>query len=218
METGEILVECNDEITEEHIVDASRQRRQEFETLYIDNVIVGSFLRDTLLVDKIESTEEAVIEIYRRLRPGDPPTYDSALKHFENLFFNAERYDLSPVGRLKVNHKLGLDETSSRPRSPVKTSSRVQYLIDLKNNKGEVDDIDHLGNRRVRAVGELLENQYRIGLVRMEKAIKERMSLRKSSPDAPRPDQRQARRLSSRSSSARPSSPSSWTRPTHSRR
>ena len=148
----------------------------EFEVLYIDNVIVGSFLRDTLLVDKIESTEEAVMEIYRRLCPGDAPTYDAALKHFENLFFK-ERYDLSRVGRLKINHKLGIDEPleqTTLTREDIRLV--VQYLIDLKNNKGEVDDIDHLGNRRVRAVGELLENQYRVGLVRMEKAIKERMS------------------------------------------
>ena len=120
---------------------------------------------DTLLVDKIESTEEAVMEIYRRLRPGDAPTYDAALKHFENLFFNAERYDLSRVGRLKINHKLGIDELleqTTLTREDIRLV--VQYLIDLKNNKGEVDDIDHLENRRVRAVGELLENQYRVGL------------------------------------------------------
>jgi DNA-directed RNA polymerase subunit beta len=177
-DTGEILVECNEEITEDHLTVLRDNEIFEIETLYIDDIIVGSFLRDTLLLDKISSTEEAVIEIYRRLRPGDPPTYDAALKHFENLFFNAERYDLSKVGRLKVNHKLGLelplDQTTLTREDILRV---VQYLIDLKNNKGEVDDIDHLGNRRVRAVGELLENQYRIGLVRMEKAIKERMSL-----------------------------------------
>ncbi|RME25039.1 MAG: DNA-directed RNA polymerase subunit beta [Deltaproteobacteria bacterium] len=178
METGEILVECNEEITEENLELLLERGVTEFEALYIDNVIVGSFLRDTLLVDKIHTTEEAVIEIYRRLRPGEPPTYDAALNHFENLFFNAERYDLSKVGRLKLNHKLGLDlplEQTTLTREDIRRV--VQYLIDLKNNKGQVDDIDHLGNRRVRAVGELLENQYRIGLVRMEKAIKERMSL-----------------------------------------
>ncbi|MCB9777331.1 MAG: DNA-directed RNA polymerase subunit beta [Alphaproteobacteria bacterium] len=177
-ETGEILVECNEEIDEEKLQLLLEKGIHELETLYIDNVIVGSFLRDTLLVDKISTTEEAVIEIYRRLRPGEPPTYDAALNHFENLFFNAERYDLSKVGRLKLNHKLGLDlplEQTTLTREDIRRV--VQYLIDLKNNKGQVDDIDHLGNRRVRAVGELLENQYRIGLVRMEKAIKERMSL-----------------------------------------
>ncbi len=178
MQTGEIVVECNEELTEEKLEEVLDKGISEFETLYIDNIIVGSFLRDTLLVDKIDSTEEAVMEIYRRLRPGDPPTYDAALKHFENLFFNAERYDLSKVGRLKINHKLGIDEPleqTTLTREDIRLV--VQYLIDLKNNKGTIDDIDHLGNRRVRAVGELLENQYRVGLVRMEKAIKERMSL-----------------------------------------
>jgi len=178
MDTGEVVVECNSEINED-VIDLLLDRGiTDVETLYIDNVIVGSFLRDTLLVDKIATMEDAVVEIYRRLRPGDPPTYEAALTHFENLFFNAERYDLSKVGRLKVNHKLGLnfdlDQTTLTREDILRV---VQYLIDLKNNKGEVDDIDHLGNRRVRAVGELLETQYRIGLVRMEKAIKERMSL-----------------------------------------
>ena len=178
METGEVVVECNSEINEDVIELLLDRGITDVETLYIDNVVVGSFLRDTLLVDKIATMEDAVVEIYRRLRPGDPPTYEAALTHFENLFFNAERYDLSKVGRLKVNHKLGLnvdlDQTTLTREDILRV---VQYLIDLKNNRGEVDDIDHLGNRRVRAVGELLETQYRIGLVRMEKAIKERMSL-----------------------------------------
>jgi DNA-directed RNA polymerase subunit beta len=178
METGEVVVECNSEITEDVIELLLDRGISEVETLYIDNVIVGSFLRDTLLVDKVATMEDAVVEIYRRLRPGDPPTYEAALTHFENLFFNAERYDLSKVGRLKVNHKLGLDVDLDQTTLTREDILRVvQYLIDLKNNRGEVDDIDHLGNRRVRAVGELLETQYRIGLVRMEKAIKERMSL-----------------------------------------
>ena len=177
-ETGEVVIECNQELSLEVLTEAIDHGITEFETLYIDNVIVGSFLRDTLLVDKINTTEEAVSEIYRRLRPGDPPTYEAAQKHFENLFFNPDRYDLSKVGRLKINHKLGLDlplDQTTLTREDIRRV--VQYLCDLKNNKGNIDDIDHLGNRRVRAVGELLENQYRIGLVRMEKAIKERMSL-----------------------------------------
>lgn len=178
METGEVIVECNQELTEDLITECLDRGITEFETLYIDNVIVGSFLRDTLEVDKVETTVEAIAEIYRRLRPGDPPTAEAANKHFENLFFNPDRYDLSTVGRLKINHKLTLalplDQTTLT-REDIRRV--VQYLCDLKNNKGMVDDIDHLGNRRVRAVGELLENQYRIGLVRMEKAIKERMSL-----------------------------------------
>ncbi|MCK6530978.1 DNA-directed RNA polymerase subunit beta [Myxococcota bacterium] len=176
--TGEIIVECNEEITKASL-DAIRERGIEtFHILFIDNVNVGSFLRDTLLVDKTPSTEEAIIEIYRRLRPGDPPTYETALAFFENLFFNPERYDLSRVGRLKMNHKLGLDvplDQTTLTREDIMRT--VHYLIELRNGRGTTDDIDHLGNRRVRAVGELLENQFRIGLVRMEKAIKERMSL-----------------------------------------
>ena len=178
LDTGESWSSATRRSTRRSIALLLEKGITEFDALYIDNVIVGSFLRDTLMVDKINTTEEAVIEIYRRLRPGEPPTYDAALTHFENLFFNAERYDLSKVGRLKLNHKLGLDlplEQTTLTREDIRRV--VQYLIDLKNNKGMVDDIDHLGNRRVRAVGELLENQYRIGLVRMEKAIKERMSL-----------------------------------------
>ena len=178
METGRILVECNEELTAEGLAALEAKGVSEFNVLFIDNLLVGSFLRDTLAVDKIESTEEAIVEIYRRLRSSDPPTWETALQHFENLFFNAERYDLSRVGRHKLNHKLGLtvplDQTTLTREDILEV---VKYLIDLKNNKGAVDDIDHLGNRRVRAVGELLENQYRVGLDRMGKAIKERMSL-----------------------------------------
>ena len=178
MNSGRILVECNQAMADEDLVKVLAHGIEEFEVLFIDNLLVGSFLRDTLLVDKIGSTEEAVVEIYRRLRSSDPPTYETALQHFENLFFNAERYDLSRVGRHKLNHKLSLevplDQTTLTREDILQV---VKYLIDLKNNKGVVDDIDHLGNRRVRAVGELLENQYRVGLDRMGKAIKERMSL-----------------------------------------
>src|ERR671926_322032 len=148
--TGEVLLECNEEVTEDKVEQLRERGIDQFQVLFIDNLNVGPFLRDTLMADKIASPEEAIMEIYRRLRPGDPPTLETATNLFVNLFFNPERYDLSKVGR---------------------------YLIDLKNGKGSIDDIDHLGNRRVRAVGELLENQYRIGLVRMERAIKERMSL-----------------------------------------
>ena len=178
MESGRIIVECNEEFTQEHLDEMERLGINEAEILYIDGKFVGAFLRETLAVDKIATTEEAVIEIYRRLRPGDPPNYEAADQHFKNLFFNAERYDLSRVGRKKLNHKLHLqfpEEQVTLTREDLRKV--VQYLINLKNNNGEVDDIDHLGNRRVRAVGELLENQYRVGLVRMEKAIKERMSL-----------------------------------------
>jgi DNA-directed RNA polymerase subunit beta len=178
MNTGEVIVETNEPVTEEVLSEIRERGIESFSILFIDNVNVGSFLRDTLMVDKIETTEAAIIEIYRRLRPGDPPTYETALAFFENLFFNAERYDLSPVGRRKMNHKLKLDvplEQRTLTRDDIMRT--VKYLIELRNGNGQVDDIDHLGNRRVRPVGELLENQFRIGLVRMEKAIKERMSL-----------------------------------------
>ncbi|QWV92605.1 DNA-directed RNA polymerase subunit beta [Geomonas oryzisoli] len=176
--TGEIVVECNEEITQAKLEEMTQKGITSFQVLFIDNLHVTSSFRDTILIDKIGSTDEALIEIYRRLRPGDPPTLKSALVLFENLFFNAERYDLSAVGRLKLNYKLGVDvplDCMTLTREDI--LEVVRYLIELKNGKGNIDDIDHLGNRRVRAVGELLENQYRIGLVRMERAIKERMSL-----------------------------------------
>ncbi|HUU02780.1 MAG TPA: DNA-directed RNA polymerase subunit beta [Myxococcota bacterium] len=177
-ETGEILMECNEELTEEKIDLLRKQGIGELEVLYIDGLNVGPWLRDTLQDDKLSSPEEALLEIYSRLRPGDPPTVESAEKVFYNLFFNPERYDLSRVGRLKLNYKFGLDQ----PLDNVILTKQdiletVRYLLNLRDGRGNVDDIDHLGNRRVRSVGELLENQYRIGLVRMERAIKERMSL-----------------------------------------
>jgi len=176
--TGELLLECNQEITADKLARIRASEIREIKVLFIDNLYVGSYLRETLLQDRIDSPENAIIEIYRRLRPGDPPTVRSATALFESLFYNAERYDLSPVGRLKINYKLGLatplDHTTLTQEDILQV---VRYLIDLRNGKGTIDDIDHLGNRRVRAVGELLENQYRVGLVRMERAIKERMSL-----------------------------------------
>jgi DNA-directed RNA polymerase subunit beta len=178
MNTGEVIAECNQEIDEEVLQEFRDRGIAEVTTLFIDRVNVGSFLRDTLLIDKVDNSEDSIIEIYRRLRPGDPPTYETALAFFENLFFNSERYDLGRVGRLKMNHKLELDvplEQTTLTREDIMRT--VRYLIELRNGRGATDDIDHLGNRRVRAVGELLENQFRIGLVRMEKAIKERMSL-----------------------------------------
>jgi DNA-directed RNA polymerase subunit beta len=284
-ETGEVLAESNDEVTEKLLNEMKEKKVEGFEILFIDNINVSSSLRDTLVVDKIgltpeekeklpvlepgkslreKESEKALIDIYKRLRPGDPPTIETAIGLFYNLFFNAERYDLSKVGRMKLNHKIGLkgnpprvlvfterwkkealaagatyaggrelvdrilegwldfDETIATPEMaeeiqrvvkilhPIglmpslkdgtltddvpgkvrkiledeKTTLRrkdilevVKYLIKLKDGQGAVDDIDHLGNRRVRTVGELLENQYHIGLVRIERAIKERMSL-----------------------------------------
>jgi len=176
--TGEVVLQCNEELTEAKLDELREHGITEVKILFIDNLNVGSYLRDTLIADKLQTTDEAIMEIYRRLRPGDPPTLETAQNLFKNLFFNLERYDLSKVGRLKLNYKFKLDEaldnTVLTKRDILET---VRYLIDLKNGKGQIDDIDHLGNRRVRAVGELMENQYRIGLVRMERAIKERMSM-----------------------------------------
>ena len=176
--TGEVVVECNQEITAATLLDLRKRGITDLSVLFIDHLYVGPYLRETLLQDKINSPDEAMVEIYRRLRPGDPPTIRSSQALFESLFFNPERYDLSVVGRIKMNYKLGvsspLEHTTLTKEDILEV---VRYLIDLRNGKGAIDDIDHLGNRRVRAVGELLENQYRVGLVRMERAIKERMSL-----------------------------------------
>ncbi|HEY8946685.1 MAG TPA: DNA-directed RNA polymerase subunit beta, partial [Polyangiaceae bacterium] len=183
-ETGEVLLECNEEVTEITINRLRDAGIAEFKVLFIDGLNVGSYLRDTLIADKVKTTEDAIMEIYRRLRPGDPPTLETAKQLFQNLFFNPERYDLSVVGRLKLNYKFYRDKPDEqKPALEQKTLSftdileTVRHLIELKNGRGSVDDIDHLGNRRVRAVGELMENQYRIGLVRMARAIKERMSV-----------------------------------------
>ena len=183
-ETGEILLECNEEVTEVTLDRLRQADVQEFKILFIDGLNVGPYLRDTLIADKVKTTEDAIMEIYRRLRPGDPPTLETAKQLFQNLFFNPERYDLSTVGRLKLNYKFYRDMPDEQKPSLEATVlsaqdilETVRHLIELKNGRGSVDDIDHLGNRRVRAVGELMENQYRIGLVRMARAIKERMSV-----------------------------------------
>jgi len=176
--TGEVILECNEEVSQEKVDELLKRGIKEFKVLFIDNLNVGPYLRETLMLDKIDTPEQAIMEIYRRLRPGDPPTPETAINLFTNLFFNPERYDLSKVGRLKLNFKFGLEEPlDGQILTKRDILEVIRYLIDLKNGRGTIDDIDHLGNRRVRAVGELLENQYRIGLVRMERAIKERMSL-----------------------------------------
>jgi DNA-directed RNA polymerase subunit beta len=183
-ETGEVVIEVNEEVTEGKLDKLREAGIDQFKILFIDGLNVGSYLRDTLLAEKVKTTEDAIMEIYRRLRPGDPPTLETAKTLFHNLFFNPERYDLSKVGRLKLNYKFYRDlPEDQRPSldtavlTPQDILETVRHLIELKNGRGSVDDIDHLGNRRVRAVGELMENQYRIGLVRMERAIKERMSM-----------------------------------------
>ena len=176
--TGEVLMERNQELTEAILEKIAAAAITDFQLLYIDNIQVLPVIRDTLAMEKVGSPEEGMVEIYRRLRPGETPTVDTARTLFDNLFFNNKRYDLSPVGRLKLNKKLGLDvPLDKRTLTAQDIVETVRYLIGLKTGKGEIDDIDHLGNRRVRSVGELLENQLRIGLVRMERTIKERMNL-----------------------------------------
>jgi DNA-directed RNA polymerase subunit beta len=176
--TGEVVAKCNEDLTPEKIGQLKQRGINEFEVLSIDNVTIDASIRNTLLIDKINTPGEALVEIYRRLRPNDPPTQDSARQFFQRLFFSPEYYDLSKVGRLKLNYKLKLNiPLDVRILQKEDILETVRYLVALKNGQGEVDDIDHLGNRRVRAVGELIENHFRIGLVRMERAIKERMSL-----------------------------------------
>jgi DNA-directed RNA polymerase subunit beta len=177
-ETGEVILECNEKLTKEKIKKLRENKINSIKVLFIDILNVGPYLRDTLAADKTSSPEEALLEIYRRLRPGDPSSIDVARNLFHSLFFDPARYDLSQVGRLKLNYKFKLNEpldnTVLTPKDILET---VRHLIELKNGRGSVDDIDHLGNRRVRTVGEILENQYRIGLTRMERAVKERMNM-----------------------------------------
>ncbi|RME16369.1 MAG: DNA-directed RNA polymerase subunit beta, partial [Bdellovibrio sp.] len=180
-ETGEIIADVNQELTVDIIDRCLSLGITDFYVIFFDGLSVGPSLRNTLLIDNVATEEEALIEIYKRLRPGEPPTEEAARNFFHRLFFDPETYDLSEVGRLKINHRFNIsfEECPVDHRTLTKKDilEVVRTLIDLKNGHGEVDDIDHLGNRRVRSVGELLENQYRIGLVRMERAIKERMSL-----------------------------------------
>ena len=175
-ETGEVIASANEALTEDKIFDLMKAGYSTVEVLYIDGVNYSDQIRNTLLLDKTNSYEDALIKIFERLRPGEPPTVEAAQTLFDSLFFDASRYDLSKVGRMKINYKFGLDipveNTTLTKEDIIRTA---KYLVDLNNGKGRVDDIDHLGNRRVRAVGELLENQFRVGLVRMERAIKERM-------------------------------------------
>ncbi|NOR10966.1 MAG: DNA-directed RNA polymerase subunit beta [Desulfovibrionaceae bacterium] len=176
--TGEVLVPGNGELTEETIEALIEAGGVSLEILHIDGVKVTDSFRKTLALDKATTSEEALLELYRRLRPSSPPTLEVAQNFFKNLFFNPETYDLSEVGRFKINAKLGLDPgIETRTLTPEDIMGAVKYLLRLKDAQGPVDDIDHLGNRRVRTIGELVENQYRMGLVRMERAIRERMSL-----------------------------------------
>ncbi len=180
-ETGFIYLEAGQEITEEKLEELKEAGIESVVTLDIDIVNVGPWLRNTLMVDKVTSDEDpriaALIEIYRVMRPGEPPTPETAEALFQGLFFDNDKYDLSAVGRIKLNSHLNLDiDDTFRVLSRKDIIEIIRKLLDLKDGRGEIDDIDHLGNRRVRSVGELIENQYRIGLLRMERAIRERMS------------------------------------------
>jgi DNA-directed RNA polymerase subunit beta len=177
LQTGEIYAEAGDEISDKLLKTLVEAGVDELPVLDIDHVNVGPYIRNTLAIDKASSREDALFDIYRVMRPGEPPTLETAEAMFHSLFFDPERYDLSAVGRVKMNMRLDLDaEDTVRTLRREDMIAVVRALVDLRDGKGEVDDIDHLGNRRVRSVGELMENQYRLGLLRMERAIKERMS------------------------------------------
>ena len=201
--TGELLFECNTEITEENLALMIEAGITDIETLYTNDLDCGPFMSDTLRADPSRTQLEALVEIYRMMRPGEPPTKESAENLFYNLFFNLERYDLSSVGRMKFNRRLGRDAEAGagvlydeRYFSMQKTdearelheefgeasdiSDVMKTLIHIRNGKGSVDDIDHLGNRRIRSVGEMAENQFRVGLVRVERAVKERLGVAES--------------------------------------
>jgi DNA-directed RNA polymerase subunit beta len=177
-ETGEVKFACNTEITEEILDTLLDYKVKSFETIYTNDLDCGSFVSDTLRIDSTTSKLEAMVEIYRMMRPGEPPTKDSAENLFANLFFSPERYDLSAVGRMKFNRRLGRqDSTGESVLSVDDITDVLKTLIAIRNGFGSVDDIDHLGNRRVRSVGEMAENAFRVGLVRVERAVKERLSM-----------------------------------------
>jgi len=175
--TKEVLIPINKDVTREDLEKIAERKIKSFDILFIDNLNVSPSLRNTLIADKANTKDDALIEIYKKLRPGDPPTIEFAENLIQSMFFSPERYDLSKVGRLKINHRIGvgipLDVTVLRREDIIEV---VKHLLKLKDARGTGDDIDHLGNRRVRTVGELLENQFRMGLVRMERAIKERLT------------------------------------------
>lgn len=178
METGELLAAANTEITEELLEALLEFKDLTIETLYTNELDRGPYIADTLRIDASTTPLEAQVEIYRMMRPGEPPTKDSAENLFKNLFFSKDRYDLSAVGRMKFNRRVGRKEiTGEGILSKEDITEVLKLLIDIKNGKGTVDDIDHLGNRRVRSVGEMAENQFRVGLVRVERAVKERLGL-----------------------------------------
>ncbi len=177
-ETGEVLFPCNAEITEEMLNGFYEKEIKSFQTIYTNDLDCGPFVSDTLRIDNTTSQLEAMVEIYRMMRPGEPPTKESAENLFSNLFFSPERYDLSAVGRMKFNRRLGRPESEGNPVLDTNDIVDVlKTLVGIRNGFGSVDDIDHLGNRRIRSVGEMAENQFRVGLVRVERAVKERLSM-----------------------------------------
>ena len=177
---GEVLAEAGDEINEELLDKLAENKVKEIDTLYIDNLNVGPYIRNTLAADKNKNRQEALFDIYRVMRPGEPATLEAADASFKQQFFDSERYDLSAVGRVKMNASLNIPFSEAPDTLRVLRKEDilliVKKLVEIRDGRGQVDDIDHLGNRRVRSVGELMENQYRMGLLRMERAIKEKMS------------------------------------------
>ena len=180
-ETGEILVSSNTEIDDEILASIVANKADTIETIYTNDLDCGPYIADTLSSDPTSNRLEALVEIYRMMRPGEPPTKESAENLFQNLFFSTERYDLSSVGRMKFNRRLGRDDTVGEGvLDKTDIIDVLKTLVGIRNGKGSVDDIDHLGNRRVKSVGEMTENQFRVGLIRVERAVKERLSLAES--------------------------------------
>ncbi|UCC57569.1 MAG: DNA-directed RNA polymerase subunit beta, partial [Gammaproteobacteria bacterium] len=180
-ETGELIANANDEITQEMLEKLREADIKVIKTLFVNDLDRGPYISNTLRIDQTTTDLEAMVEIYRMMRPGEPPTKDAAQNLFKNLFFTSERYDLSAVGRMKFNRRVGREElTGEGTLSKEDILAVMKVLIDIRNGIGSVDDIDHLGNRRIRCVGEMAENVFRIGLVRVERAVKERLSMAES--------------------------------------
>ncbi len=176
-QSGLVHAEAGDELTPELLARLIEAEAAELQVLDIDHVTVGPYMRNTLAAERGHNRDDALLDIYRVLRPGEPPNLDTAENLFHGLFFDPERYDLSPVGRVKMNARLDLEtDDTVRVLRTEDILAVIKELIEIKDGRGEIDDIDHLGNRRVRSVGELMENQFRIGLLRMERAVRERMS------------------------------------------
>ena len=185
-DTGEIIAKANEVLTAASVEKLIEADITEINTLYVNDLDRGPFISDTLRIDPTKTRLEALVEIYRMMRPGEPPTKDAAENLFNNLFFNGERYDLSAVGRMKFNRRVKREEiTGSGVLSKDDVLDVLKVLIDIRNGNGTVDDIDHLGNRRVRSVGEMAENAFRVGLVRVERAVKERLTIAESEPLMP---------------------------------